>query len=112
MTTIDTRLADLVSAASALAYAREQDMDTCEEWDDLNRAVLAAEEAPPTDASPRYEFRGDTLMRFSTLASGAPEDHARERPLDDRDQPQFEKDAHRVPGAHHRSSLARSPVGR
>jgi hypothetical protein len=76
VTTIDTRLADLVSAASALAYSREQDMDTCEEWDDLNRALLAAEEAPPTDASPRYEFKGDTLMRYSTLASGAAEDHA------------------------------------
>jgi hypothetical protein len=50
-------------------------MDTCEEWDDLNRAILAAEEAPPTDASPRYEFKGDTLMRYSTLASGEAEDH-------------------------------------
>jgi len=76
MTTTDTRLADLVSAASALAYSREQDMDTCEEWDDLNRALLAAEEAPPTDASPRYEFKGDTLMRLSTLTGGAAEDHA------------------------------------
>ena len=69
-------LAGLLYAASALAYARRQDMDTCEEWDDLERAVLAAEEAPPTDRSPRCEFRGATLMRFSTLASGAPEDHA------------------------------------
>ena len=69
-------LADLLHAAASLAYARRQDMDTCEEWDDLERAVLAAEEAPPTDTSPRYEFRGATLIRFSTLASGAPEDHA------------------------------------
>jgi hypothetical protein len=69
-------LADLLNAASALAHARRQDMDTCEEWDDLERAVLAAEEAPPTDMSPRCEFRGATLMRFSTLASGAPEHHA------------------------------------
>jgi hypothetical protein len=76
MTTTDTRLADLVNAASALAYSREQDMDTCEEWDDLNRAILAAEEAPPTETSPRYEFKGDTLMRCCMLASGAPEDNA------------------------------------
>ena len=39
----DTRLADILNAASALAYARRQDMDTCEEWDELERAVLAAE---------------------------------------------------------------------
>lgn len=75
MTTTDTRLTDLLNAASALAYSREQDMDTCEEWDDLNRAILAAEEAPPTDASPRYEFKGDTLMRYSTLVSGEAEDY-------------------------------------
>jgi len=76
VTTIDTRLADLLNAASALTYGRRQDMDTCEEWDDLERAVLAAEEAPPSATNPRYEFRGDTLMRFSTLESGATEDHA------------------------------------
>ncbi|MFO0873154.1 MAG: hypothetical protein U0575_04175 [Phycisphaerales bacterium] len=73
----DPKIIDaLVSAASSLAYARRQDMDTCEEWDDLERAVLATEEAAPSETSPRYEFRGDELMRFSTLASGAPEDHA------------------------------------
>jgi len=74
--TRDTRFDDLLRAASALAYSYDCRMDSCEEWDDLNRAILAAEEAPPTDASPRYEFKGDTLMRYRTLACGAAEDHA------------------------------------
>jgi len=74
--TRDTRFDDLLKAASALAYSYDCRMDSCEEWDDLNRAIIAAEEAPPTDASPRYEFKGDTLMRYSTLACGSPEDHA------------------------------------
>lgn len=76
METHDTRFADLLSAASALAFAHDCRMDSCEEWDDLNRAILAAEEAPPSDRNPRYEFKGDTLMRYSTLASGAAKDHA------------------------------------
>ena len=76
METHDTRFDDLLKAASALAYSYDCRMDSCEEWDDLNRAILAAEEAPPSDGNPRYEFKGDTLMRYSTLASGAAEDHA------------------------------------
>ncbi len=72
----DTRFEDLLKAASALAYSYDCRMDSCEEWEDLNRAILAAEEAPPSDTKPRYEFKGDTLMRYSTLASGAAEDHA------------------------------------
>ena len=72
----DTRLDDLLKAASALAYSYDCRMDSCEEWDDLNRAILAAEGAPPSDGNPRYEFKGDTLMRYSTLACGAAEDHA------------------------------------
>jgi hypothetical protein len=76
METRDTRFDDLLRAASALAHSHDCRMDSCEEWDDLNRAILAAEEASPTNASPRYEFRGDTLMRYSTLACGSPEDHA------------------------------------
>ncbi len=69
------RFTALRDAASALAFARRQDMDTAEEWDDLERAVLAAEEAAPNETSPRYEYRGDRLYRLSTLASGATEDH-------------------------------------
>ena len=65
----------LLQAASAITFARRQHMDTSEEWDDLERAILAAEEAAPSATSPRYEFRGDRLYRFTTLASGAPEDH-------------------------------------
>ena len=76
METHDTRFDNLLKAASALAYSYDCRMDSCEEWDDLNRAILAAEEAPPSDGNPRYEFKGDTLMRYSTLASGAAEDHA------------------------------------
>ena len=76
MQTHDTRFDNLLKAASALAYSYDCRMDSCEEWDDLNRAILAAEEAPPSDGYPRYEFKGDTLMRYSTLASGAAEDHA------------------------------------
>lgn len=75
MSATDTRLADLINAASALTSARQQDLETAEEWDDLNRAVLAAAEAPPDATTPRYEFRGDMLMRLATLASGATEEH-------------------------------------
>ncbi|MBL9149444.1 MAG: hypothetical protein JNM94_12205 [Phycisphaerae bacterium] len=76
METFDTRFADLLRAASALASERDCRMESYEEWDDLHRAILAAEEAPPSEGTPRYEFKGDTLMRYSTLASGAAEDHA------------------------------------
>ena len=76
METSDTRFDDLLRAASALAYSHDCRMDSCEEWDDLNRAILAAEEAPQTDATPRYGFNGDTLIRSGTLACGAAEDHA------------------------------------
>lgn len=76
MTTTDARFADLVKAASALAAARRQDMETCEEWDDLERALLAADEAPMSAASPRLEFRNGTLVRVAMHASGATEEHA------------------------------------
>ncbi len=59
MRTRDTRFDDLLNAASALAYSREQGDDSHEEWDDLNRAVLAADEEMPDDAPTRMEFRGD-----------------------------------------------------
>jgi len=74
--TTTTRFISLLDAASAIAFARRQQMVTCAEWDDLERAILAAAEAPPDDTSPRYEFRNDLLYRLSTLASGVTEDHA------------------------------------
>ncbi len=69
------RFTGLRDAATALAFARRQDMDSAEEWDDLERAILIAEEVTPNETSPLYEFRGDRLYRLSTLASGATEDH-------------------------------------
>jgi hypothetical protein len=70
----DARWKDLLDAASALAFARRLCMDTTEEWDDLERAALAAGERPSNPA--RYEFRGDLLLRLSVLDSGEAEDHA------------------------------------
>ncbi|MBL9150420.1 MAG: hypothetical protein JNM94_17175 [Phycisphaerae bacterium] len=72
METFDTRFADLLRAASALASAHDCRMESYEEWDDLHRAILAAAEAPPSEGHPRYEFKGGTLVRHGTRACGAP----------------------------------------
>ncbi len=68
----------LVNAACAVAFAREHDDDTCEEWDDLNHALLAALEG--TSGEERWSFLDGTLMRWSRLANGAPEDHSCTQP--------------------------------
>lgn len=70
----------LVNAACAIAFARENDDDTCEEWDDLNHALLAALEGSSEDDPPRWGFKDGMLMRWSRLASGALEDHACTQP--------------------------------
>lgn len=67
----------LHAAASALAFARENNDDTCEEWDDLNHALLQAME---DGEQPRWGFKDGMLMRWSRLASGALEDHACTQP--------------------------------
>ena len=69
-TTTDDRINDLIDAASAIAFARRQRMDTAEEWDDLERAVLAAQEAPADEQHPCLGFRSELLMRYSRLPSG------------------------------------------
>lgn len=84
MTKPDTRFDDLLRAASALAFAHESRMESCEEWDDLHRAVLAAEETPTVETAPPYEFRDDRLLRRRTLANGEPDDRACD--LDDLEQ--------------------------
>jgi hypothetical protein len=74
--TTDTRFADLLRAASALAFAHDCRTESCEEWDDLHRAVLAAEESFTGETIPPYEFRDDRLLRRRTLASGEPDERA------------------------------------
>jgi hypothetical protein len=75
-----TSLDALVNAACAIAFARENDDDTCEEWDDLNHALLVALEGASENDPPRWGFKGGMLMRWSRLASGALEDHACTQP--------------------------------
>ena len=67
----------LHGAASALAFARENNDDTSEEWDDLNHALLQAME---DGEQPRWGFKDGSLMRWSRLHSGALEDHACTQP--------------------------------
>lgn len=69
METTDTRFAELVRAASALAASRRHDLETCEEWDALQHALLGLEVPPPT-------FRSGALVRTVTLAIGENEEHA------------------------------------
>ena len=59
--TRERMLEDLLSAAIALAEARRQDSDTAEEWDALERAIIAAES--PTE--PTYAFEGGRFLRRS-----------------------------------------------
>ncbi|MBX3356683.1 MAG: hypothetical protein KF724_13390 [Phycisphaeraceae bacterium] len=59
--TRERMLEDLLSAAIDLAEARRQDSDTAEEWDALERAIIAAES--PTE--PIYAFEGGWFLRRS-----------------------------------------------
>ena len=62
-----TRLERLVKAASNLAGARRRDDASCEEWDDLEWALLDAAEA---DAEPDWKFRDGSLVRIGRLVDG------------------------------------------
>ncbi len=71
----DTRPDDLLAAASALASARRQDMETAEEWDDLEHAILAFEETQGPESTPRLDIRSDRIVRRRTLAGGAADEN-------------------------------------
>ena len=70
--TTDTKICDeLLRAAKELACARESAMESCKEWDALERAILAVSEELPGEHGPRYEFLHDEFVRTATLRGGA-----------------------------------------
>lgn len=62
----DARMARLIAAATELAEARRHHSDTCEEWDGLERAITAAEEA----TVPIHAFEEDRFVRRATASDG------------------------------------------
>jgi len=66
MTRTETAMQSLLAAATELAEARRHDSDTAEEWDGLERALTAAEEA----AEPTYAFECGRFVRRSVYAGG------------------------------------------
>ena len=70
--TTDTSICDeLLRAARELTCARESAMESAEEWDALERAILAVSEDLPGEHGPRYEFLHDEFVRTAMLRGGA-----------------------------------------
>lgn len=66
------QLRAVFDAADALLAAREAQMVTREEWEDLNRAVTAARDSEASERLESFAVEGDHLIRRVAPSGGVP----------------------------------------